>query len=409
MTARKTAGRQRREKGEGSIRERPERSPATRFEGRLTIPETGKRQSFYGPTLDAVRDAMRAFWVEHQRGTAPRALSKLTVAEYLEHWMENTAVARFEPNVREIQISILRNHVIPAIGKIELAKLTQDQVEAFLRSRLKPCGPQGKPLARSTIRHLHWILSGAFQDGVKKGLMDNNPARGIEHPRVAPHQPVFLTAAQAQTLLGAIPSHPMGTIFAVCIGAGLRVNETLGICQDDLDFATGDLVLSHQLKRQERGWVIASTKNNSVRTVTLPAMVLALVRQHRAAQQAEDLRTPPPAAWAKLLFRHPGLGTPYHRGEIGRGLDAFTESLGLPRLIPHELRHTAASLLLRNGANLKEVAEFLGHKSVSTTAEFYAHLYPDQSRRTAARLTEMLTPVALQTPENPSAGAEKSS
>lgn len=373
------APRQRRLKGEGQIRLRPD----GRYEARVTLPGTGQRTSLYGATPEAVQEQLHRLLVKMADGRGPVAVSSLTVGAFLEDWLEHTARVRVEHNVWLTYRGYVRNHVLPSLGHLKLNKLTFRQVQQFLTSRLEPCGPHQRPLSPRSIRQVRWILSSAFEDAVRQQSMTENLARLASHPRIERHHPTFLTPGQVGVLLAALPGHPMGAIYATAIGGGLRLGETLGICWEDLDLTSGDLVLTHQLKRIPGKFILAETKRDSARTVTLPAFTLALLAQQR-------ITCPPvPGAWGRLVFRRPG-GEPYHEEWTTRQLRKLAVSLELPPLTVHELRHTAASLLIHGGANLKEVSEFLGHSQIGVTSDFYLHLYTDQARRNARRLEAVL-------------------
>lgn len=377
----------RREKGDGSIRER---KPG-QFQVRYTVPLTGEQRSFTASSYQEARDELHRRLTQVADGTLPPKTGKLTVAEYLEGWLETTARLKLDENVWKTYRGYLHNHVNPVLGKVLLAKLTADQVERFLASRLAPCGPHQRPLAPRTILQIQRILSSAFKPAVRKKLMPSNLAREAEHPRIERHNPTFLTPEEAALFVAALPGHRLGTIYAVALGCGLRLGETLGVCWEDLNLATGDLVVNHQLKRVTGAWKLTEAKRDSARTVTLPPIVLELLQAHRRAQLAADAELPPPVPWRRLVFRRPE-GLPYHEEFITRTLQKLTPQLGLPAVTFHELRHSAASLLIKSGVGLKEVSEFLGHSSVGITGDHYAHLYQGQSQENALQMQKLLTP-----------------
>ncbi len=179
---------------------------------------------------------------------------------------------------------------------------------------------------------------------------------------------------------------------------GLRLSELLGLAWDcvELDSDRPALLVRRGLKRVPgHGLVLDDVKTNrSRRTVHLAAPAVSVLRVHRREQAAERLRIgarwPAVPLGADLVFRT-GRGNPIDPSSFWKALGEATEEAGLGRWHPHELRHSAASLLLAQGVPLKVISEMLGHSSISVTADVYGHLLDDARAEAAAAMNRALS------------------
>ncbi|WP_074318765.1 site-specific integrase [Micromonospora cremea] len=167
--------------------------------------------------------------------------------------------------------------------------------------------------------------------------------------------------------------------------AGLRQGEVLGLRWDDLDLAAGTLRVRGQLQRDPDtgSLVFVETKTaRSRRTLPLPPTVLAALRRHHERQAAERFDAD---NWADpgLVF---SVGTPIHPRNDYRSFRDIIRQAGLRQVRLHDLRHTAASVLLAQGVPARVVMEILGHSQMSVTLNIYAHVAPEIEREAAARL-----------------------
>jgi integrase len=144
------------------------------------------------------------------------------------------------------------------------------------------------------------------------------------------------------------------------------------------------------LKREGGRLVLGETKTSgSRRTLHLPAEVIEVLRRAKARQAAERLRAG--AAWQESgLVVTTEVGTPYDPNNLAKRVSTLTKRAGLSHWAPHELRHSAASLLLAMGVPLKTVSETLGHSSITITADVYAHLLADQRKEAATAMGRAL-------------------
>ena len=169
-------------------------------------------------------------------------------------------------------------------------------------------------------------------------------------------------------------------IMLLLLTTGMRRGELVGLQWRDVDFKAGTVSINRNVAyTPETGLVVGTPKTtNSLRTVPLiPSVSRSLEelrREVEAAYPGADLKT------AYLFPNKSGIYDPRMPDSITRRLERFMKRNGLPKLSPHDMRHSCASLLLANGADVKSVQEILGHADASTTLNFYVKADLSQMR-----------------------------
>lgn len=192
--------------------------------------------------------------------------------------------------------------------------------------------------------------------------MGRNAARLVEPPKGERPDIHPLTVEEARRLLAA--------------ALGLRQGELSGLRWEDVDLERGLLTVRHQLQRVAgRPELHPPRSAKGRRTLPLPALVREALRQHRLRQKEERLRAGP--AWTETGFVFTTtVGTPLEARTLLRNFHGLLARARLPRRRFHDLRHTAASLLLALGVDVRVLQEILGHSQIGITANTYAHVLP---------------------------------
>ncbi|MFV0315729.1 MAG: tyrosine-type recombinase/integrase [Microthrixaceae bacterium] len=365
-------------KGETSITYNEARD---RYEVKVTIGRTPdgklKRRTLTGKTRRAVQKKRKALEqaAEEQRSTAPE---RRTVGQYLTEWLEEVLPDTVAPSTLASYSDVVRLYINPSVGCIALVELTPRDVTGMLRA-LQRAGksPNTQRLARSVLRR-------ALRRAEAEGIVVRNAAAIADGPKVGTREGRTLTVEQARKLLVKADTEPLGAAWALAVTVGLRRGEVLGLAWDDLKL-DGDLptvTVRRALKRiPHEGLELSEVKTQgSRRTLRLPAPTVARLKRHREAQELEALvlgkAWPGGVLGADLVFRTP-LGTPVDPDNFRRLTYELTEDAIGERWSPHELRHSAASLMLAQGVPLKVISEVLGHSSIRITSDVYAHLLDD--------------------------------
>lgn len=279
--------------------------------------------------------------------------------------------------------NVLTLYVLPHIGSRQLTTLKPADVTMML-NKLETAGaaPNTRRAARSVLRR-------ALRRAQQEGLVSSNVAAIADGVRVPVTEGRTLTPEQARTFLAGVVDDRLSAAFAVMLALGLRRGETLGLgwADVDLDGNHPTLTVNRSLKRLPAGLSLDQPKTRlSRRTLYLPPPLVSELRSHRKRQAAEQLHAGP--EWVPLplghdlVFRTP-FGTAVDPDNFKNRTYKLTEAAGIGKWGPHELRHSAASILLAMGVPLKTVSETLGHSSIRITADVYGHLL-EPARKEAA-------------------------
>ena len=200
-----------------------------------------------------------------------------------------------------------------------------------------------------------------------------------------------LSPEQARMLLETAASERLEALYVLALSAGLRQGELLALRWRDINFDAGSVQVRGSLQRTTGGLTIAEPKTaRSRRLITLTAAAANALRRHRSAQAKERLRLG--AIWEDndLVFANE-IGRPIEAGNLlRRSFWPLLERAGLPHMRFHDLRHTAATLMLGQGVHPKVVAEMLGHSQISVTLDLYSHVTPTMQQQAARAMDSVL-------------------
>jgi integrase len=270
----------------------------------------------------------------------------------------------------------VRLHALPDLGKIPLTRLTPQHLQRLYSDRLKA------GLSATSVHHLHAMLHSALKQAVRWTLVPRNVAELVDPPRVPRYQISTLAPDAVALFLTAAAGNRLEALYVVALTTGMREGEVLGLRWRDVDFAGGAVEVRGSLQRVPSGLVLAEPKTNrSRRHIGLTDTAVSALRQHRARQAEERLRFG--AAWSNdldLVFVDE-LGKPIEATKFLRNsFKPLLTAAGLPPIRFHDLRHSAATLLLGRGIHPKIVSEMLGHSQVGITLDLYSHVTPTMQR-----------------------------
>lgn len=335
-------------------------------------PETGKRRQKWVTVKGTKRDAERVLAetiTEIQRGTyvEPACLS---VAEYLARWYDAcSATVKLNTRARWLRGVRVWSDLL---GHVPLGRLTPLDVQYAL-GRL----PQ---LSDGSRRTYFSVLRSALDQAVKWGLLPRNPAQGARPPARSSREVQVWDEEQAGRFLETARSTRLYALFYTALATGMRLGELLGLTWGDVDLDAGAIQVRRSLatcvdRAGEPHWQEPKTAAGR-RRVPIGAEALEVLRQHRRGQLEERLRAGPGWCDYGLVFCN-RRGGPLFKSNVDRALAACCRKAGVPRIRFHDLRHTHATLLLRQGVHPKVVSERLGHASVRITLDTYSHVLPD--------------------------------
>jgi integrase len=342
-----------------------------------------KRQVIYGATQDEVRIAMTRRLADRDRGII-RSTDRQTVAQFLESWLSDVVTPSLRPATVKSYRDLVERHVIPSLGKKQLTKLSVQDVQRLLNER------QQSGLSPRSVQYIRGVLRSALNLAMKWELVPRNVAALAQPPRIQPREMRFLTTDEALKLLEAARGNRLEGLYRVAIAIGLRQGEAFGLRWSDVDLAKGTLTVRNALQRIDGKAVLVPPKTaRSRRIITVPPQLVAALKRHRAVQLADRMIAGPRWQEMDLVFSSP-IGTPLDPSNIRRQLLELLKTAGLPPMRFHDLRHTAASLLVAEGVHPRTVMEILGHSQIAITMNTYSHVSSETMKDATNRMGALL-------------------
>lgn len=360
----------RRSRGEGSIYYRETKGL---WVAKLTLPD-GRNKLKYAKQQKTVRD-----WLVSQQNQLRQGLltknDAITISEYLTNYMETVGKHTLRPKTIETNSSIIRIHIIPAIGKIKLAQLRPDHLQSLYSQKLDA------GLSRRTVHYIHSIIHKALRQAVRWGIVARNVSDLVDAPSPKRRPPSVYTAEQVQTFLSSVKDDRFYLIYVLAIYGGFREGELLGLHAEDVQLEAGVITVKRAAQYLlGKGVVITEPKTaKSRRSVKLPTTALKVLEEYLKQLNINQ----------GLIFTTASGNPISPRFLVKKFKQAITKA-GLPDIRFHDLRHTSATLLLSANVHPKVVQERLGHSSITLTMDTYSHVIPGMQDEAAEKLDLIL-------------------
>jgi integrase len=321
------------------------------------------------------RDAERfaaSVEVSKMRGeyVAPSS-ARVTVGELGPAWLDRQR-GHLKPSGYAVIETAWRLRVKRRWDDVALGDIRPTAVQRWI-SDLGRGTPDLKPVGASVVQRTHYVFSGILADAVRDNLLARNPAAGIKLPATTRKRPVYLTHQQVGAFAAAASEYE-GLVLLLAY-TGLRWGEAVALRVRDLDMLRRRAAVSENAVQAGSEIFVGTPKAHKQRTVPLPEFLLPFLARQCEGKGRDDL------LWSGDAGRH--LRRPHPTS--GWFAKAVAES-GVPRTTPHDLRHTAASLAVSAGANVKAVQKMLA--SAAMTLDIYADLFDDDLEAVATALDQ---------------------
>lgn len=373
----------RRGNGEGSVY----RLPDGRWRGSVFLGyRQGKPHRKYitrRTRAEIVVEIRRLLEARHQGQVV--TTGRFTTREWFEQYLEQVAKPKVRPSTFNRYRSDVDLHILPMIGRHPLDKLRPAHLVALYNAKA------AEGCSRSSLRHIHAVIRRALNVAVKWQLIPVNPATLVDAPQAAAHEITPLTGDEARCLVEAAAGDRLEARWLVGLALGLRQGEALGLWWEDVDLTTAVLRVRRALQRQRGGGIVFTSPKTlrSRRTIPLPPPLVIALKRHKARQEAERVEAANLWRGSRCVFTTP-IGTPIDPRNDYREFKKLLAKAELPSVRLHDLRHTAASLLLAQNVPARVVMEILGHSQISLTMNTYSHVAPEVSREAAERMAQAL-------------------
>ncbi|NTW28899.1 MAG: site-specific integrase [Coriobacteriia bacterium] len=306
-----------------------------------------------------------------------------TLAEYLKCWLEDYAMPNVAGKTYERYERIVRLDVVPHLGHVKLADLKPLQIQSFYSELLRSGRKKGGGLAPLTVRHIHRLLHKALYQAVRWELIGRNPVDGVDAPRVQRKEMNALDREGLTRLLNLLRGTKFYMPVIIAATTGMRRGEIMALRWSDVNFDAGTLRVSRSLEQTGNGLALKEPKSRySKRTISLAQATVDALRTHRANHD-----TGPEG----LIVCRPD-GTYWPPDQLSAEFHRIVRRNGFTIRF-HDLRHTHASNLLRDGVPINVVSRRLGHSEPSITLNVYSHVLPGMQEEAAAKVDLMMDDV----------------
>lgn len=332
---------------------------------------TRKRMYVYGKTRSDVARKLRVMRQHIEQGKQPGTKQART-GDYLLDWYQQCVAAKTAPATERMYADQIQRYLIPELGTLPLQTLSVDHIQCFVNTL------QGLPhLSPRSIHIAYGVLRQALNHAVATGRIGQNPTKHVILPPIPPYEPYVLSEEEARRLLHAVADDRLEALYHVLFLAPRR-SEVLNARWQDIDLEKQEFIIRRGKTRASR------------RIIPLPAVIVQRLREHQQQQQNEQAIFGVEWNPEHLVFPSRA-GTRISGRNLIRHFKAMLRKANVPSTVRiHDVRHSAASLMLAQGVPIREVQELLGHATVHTTLRIYAHVIGDGKRRAIDGLTDAL-------------------
>ena len=351
---------------------------------------------------DYVADQMAA-WEKQQKADYARTHNavdkdRITLAEFVtEHWWPDHVMDGSHTPSSISFYKQMSDHILEYFGsKKKLSQIDAETVKRYIKYlRTDAVSKSGKPYSATTIQHHFSTLRNILEYARRFHYIQSDPCHDLtqkEKPHRDNKKVDFLSIHQAQRFMECLQDEPLfwRCFMTVLLKTGLRRGECVGLQWGDIDGNKLTLSISRNVtidRNSPDKIYVGKTKTDEDRTVPISQGLYALLMTHKHEQQKKHgVLLPNAFVFCSALNPY----KPIYPTEPTRWQSKFVKRNDLPQVSPHDLRHTAATLALESGADLKQVQELLGHRDPSTTMAFYTGVTEEAQRRTIEGIESLI-------------------
>lgn len=365
---------------EGSIYQ----SPSGKWRAQISL--EGRRLNFTGETR---KEAQK--WVQDIRNQVDAGMTfesaKITFGEFLIEWLA-TKKHHVAEQTWSYYCQLVKDYIDPALGMIRLRELNSRQIQRYYNERV------AEGVGLRTVQKTHTVIHASLNSARKFGMIPYNPDDATNPPKPKPKAMKFLNREQIKLFLETAKKTKDRhyALYYLALVTGMRQGELLALSWDNIDLEKGILNVKFNLKRMPGGGGLQLDKpktKSSIRSIKLGQESIEVLKAQKQKIVLEKEAV-------QGLWHHEGFVFP---STVGKAMDStsllkqFRKLLklaGLPKIRFHDLRHTAASLMLNNGVDVLVASQRLGHAQPSITLNTYGHLMPSMQNEAANILDTLI-------------------
>jgi len=357
---------------------------------RAQITVEGQRLSFNGKSQKECLDWIRKTQTQVERGLTYEG-SKISLKDFLTEWLVSKRGSirkkTHDHYKRDIEIRI-----IPGLGNLKVSELKPVHVQRLLDNELID------GLGIRSVRHLYGTIRQALNHAARLGIISINPALAAQPPKQPRREFRILDESQIQILLNVAREYQpdIYALYFLALNTGMRQSELLGLKWIDLEWEAKSLYVHRQVQFEKgRGVILRGLKTKaSKRVIKLGDQTLQILRDHKVSQADQSFANR--EKWIENDMIFPTfLGTLSYSSVLQKKFVRLLDKADLPKIRFHDLRHTAASLMLKHSIPVIVVSRRLGHSRPSITLDVYGHLIPGMQDEAARLMDEVMTPILV--------------
>lgn len=313
------------------------------------------------------------------------------ILEYLNTYKKN----ELKPSTYSTYLGFLNKHIKEAkIGKKDINKLNGEELQKFYNEKLET------GLSSKTVRHIRVLINGALEQAVRLRKINFNPDSYTKLPPKQQFIAHVLTIEEVQRLQSEACQERLYPMVITTIYLGLRKGEIMALKWKNIDLERGLLYVKESLCRvndivDEKGrqttkWIELEPKTKkSKRCIPLPNFIIEMLKDYKIKQEKYIVENSDIYENQDLVFANE-LGGFLQQREFLKDYYKFLDRYKISHVRFHDLRHTCASLLLSAGESPKVIQEILGHSTITTTMDIYAHLSDEAKAKGINRIDDLI-------------------
>ena len=315
-----------------------------------------------------------------------------TVKEYLLKWLQDYAEPNLSPTTYDGYQMIVKKHLIPSLGAMQLDDLQPIHIQSYQSHKLKTGRRDGKKggLSKKTLLQHHRVLSKALKQAVLWQLLSYNPATAVKAPTPEKHEIEAMTIKEVKKLLEISKDTWMYYVIYIAVNTGMRRGEVLGLRWQDINFNNKFISVRQTIVKANNEIIFKEPKTkSSKRTIRIDNEDIQILNEVKEKQKEYTSIFGPDYNEYNLVFCYED-GSPPFPDTVTKRFTSLAKKAKLDKYRFHDLRHTHASLMLESGAQMKVIQERLGHSNITTTMDTYAHLQPNIQKEAVTKYKKHL-------------------
>jgi len=355
-----------------------------------------KRRSKLFSTKTAAEDWLSRMVIDRNDGMITNP-DKISFKNFALRWLDNHKKPNVAASTYKNYKLQLTGYIIPFFGDMLVKDINVFHLEDYF-SKMRKSGSKTREggLSENTLNKHYITLNGIFKLAIKPGirLLKSNPLEAIDPPRPEKKEAIVMNAEDYTKLLKGIrEDQDYFTFILTLLFTGLRRSEILGLEWEDVDLENGKIKVRKRYVRSDDGYIHEQkTKTSSSRRIIkLSSKLIPVLKDHKKRHMENRLQFGPKYYTDKDFVICKPDGHPYYPDYLNQKFNKYLVKLDLNYdYTLHTLRHTFATINLKNKTDSKIVQEMLGHSSISTTLDIYSHVNEEMQKDAVEKMGDAI-------------------